>query len=267
MNLWRAIIDFFASGQRRRGSPVNQSADVVEKEKQGNPPITSTITQTTHEAGITLDFPMREDSRPSARELAWRQFQIGLFLSLASVMIYAICKRFGIHDVAVYLGIPLIAGLIMLIAAAHAGSSVIRENSYDDDLQQLSVAGNLLVRTSRDLRKQVWYQHEIRDVLLLQSLEATHDESTEGATTPTVTYHFCLVVWLHNGEMVHLAASGGTHPLPHYRPHGELGWVATQLRLALFPTSSGPEPPSAGDPHANAIQAKDARREETRYTE
>ena len=257
MYLWRAIIDFFKSGQRRRAIPAASAAVEVVNSHQREPLIPAAITLTKHETGITLEFPMREDRRPILRALAWRQFHGGLFFLMVPILAYASCQFFGYRHSINYWTPVFVTGLFLLAAAANK-SSVINQDAYDDDLQQLSVLGNLLVRTSRDLHKQVWYQHEIRDIALMQGARPKTANIASGDVG-----NLRLEVSLSNGDVVSLIPWNSDLSLVNSYPREELEWVATQLRLALFPTA----PQSSDDPHATAIRAKDASREETRYTE
>ncbi len=264
MNLWLAIIDFFASGQRRRGIPVTLPGEEVVKAHRVTAPIKTAITLTQHETGITFDFPMCDSVRSIESEEAWRIFQIGLFLVVGAVLAHAIIKSTipGLmsHQI---VGVPFGAGLTILVIAANRASRLLREkDAQNDNPQQLSVAGNLLVRTSRDQQKQVWYENEIRDIVLTQSALTGATDDAGG-----YTYNFRLEVWLHNGEIVNLITWNSVVLNADDGPREELEWVTTQLRLALWPTATSAEPSPADDPHANAIRAKDAPREETRYTE
>lgn len=116
--------------------------------------------------GITIDFPLSDDDRDCARRHAWMFFQVGVFVLVGTVFGFAIFHRVGLAFYAWIVYFPFIGGLLLLIVAAHKGTQSWQTAHHDDDVRQLAVSGNLLVRTTRDHRKQVWYRDEIKAIQL-----------------------------------------------------------------------------------------------------
>src|SRR5262249_29210863 len=139
------------------------------------------------------------------------------------------------------------------------------DRESDADLLQLAVAGNLLVRTTRDHKKQVWYRQEIEAILLENDVETQTNNGEGGPSVGAGLYHLLLVVRLANGERTTIARWDANYPLTDYRPRAELEWVATRLRQALFHTTTEPAP-TRDDRLAHAVQVTTDSGDKTRIT-
>ena len=149
-----------------------------------------------------------------------------------------------------------------MVVAANRSFTAWTGTKADEDLRQLSVAGNLLIRTTRDHRKQIWYRHEIREISLQESVE-TH-ESSEGGTT--YAYRLLLSVVLHNDERGLLMTMECGYPLTDYRPRAELEWIATLLRQALHTEAPSEATAVSAEPVSEAIRDLTPRPPETRIS-
>ncbi len=190
----------------------------------------SQVLATRTEAGVTLDFPSAEDEQLRARQQAWRTFEFGVLLLVGSVIWYAWCIAAAWHDFAWTAVAPFLAGILALLSA-NSQSWAVLSIYRGDDLGQLAVVGNLLVRTFRDHRKQIWYDHEIRAIALVKgNIEAPADNS-EGQAYPATMPVLQLVVELHTDEKVILRGVGlGS---VDERARAELEWILNVLRQAL----------------------------------
>ena len=219
------------------------------------PPVDWNVRATVTEGGITVDFPVC-----SSTGGAWHFFKIGAFLLTGS----AICLALGnMKDY--WLSWVSTAGLLLLVCGV--GAVLLAAESWrlswladGDHVSQLAVAGNLLIRTMRDHRKNVWYREEIRAI----SVEAethTHAEDTETEIgTLYVTIHAVyLFVKLNSGEKVALFGWRVRAPATDDRPKAELEGIATQLRRALFLAGKAAS--------SHAIQARIVYSDEDRFTQ
>jgi hypothetical protein len=242
--------------------PTNEAAD-FEQDRPSLPP-EARVVVTRHEAGITLDFPLIIDDHLAARRRAWRFFEVGVFLLVGSVGCLAACRMAGWFALIPMLAVPFLAGIVALVAAANRMRTAWNDAHGVDFLCQLAVAGNLLIRTWRDQRKQIWYRQEIRTIKIEDKLESNADES-EGCTTYLSTYAFQLVIELQSSKQLVLLADGSSLPAGLYRSKAELEWIAAQLKLALFP--AGPETPGSDNvPSPHSIQKKVDYSERDRFT-
>jgi hypothetical protein len=225
------------------------------------PPIHSKILLTQHEAGVTLEFPLPDDDRERARRRAWRAAEIGILLLIGSVFWGAICGIMHWEGMAGFAVPAFLVGIGLLIAAANMMTGIIGTNqARDDDLFQLSALGNLLIRTTRDHRKQIWYRDEIRDLRVEDRVETTAHDG-DGGTHYSSVHIVQLMLELHAGDRVMLLGRAAGESTEDYRKKAELEWVATVLRQAL--QAEAPETPQVS-PHA--IQAANVPPEETRIT-
>jgi hypothetical protein len=194
---------------------------------------------TQHDGGFILDFPLAPDDRARADRRAWSIFTIAIVLLVGSLVWFSACQVLQWQQ---FQGLGLlyfVLGILGLIAAVTSSSSGRNLPRRDDDLRQLSVADNLLIRTARDHRKQVWYRQEIL---------AIEVESKIGKGAH-------LVLALHSGERVILLGDGWGLPAQAFRSIDEMEWIAAALWQALLP-----KPPS------HAIQNLAERATDTRIS-
>jgi hypothetical protein len=187
---------------------------------------------TRHEAGVTICFPFSSDGRLEARHRAWRLSEVGILLLIGTVVCFAICSMAGCSGIIPMLAVTFIAGIVALMGAASRMWSAWNHVPGNDFLSQLAIAGNLLIRTWADQRKQIWYRHEIRAIWIEDKLNNTVRES-EGCNTGRSTHAFQLVIELQSGDGIVLLADGSNLPAGVFRPKAELEWIATLLRQAL----------------------------------
>src|SRR5262245_49223562 len=104
MNTLRWILDFF--GYRRGAASSSASPIVV----------------TRHENGVTIEFPYSEGLQARVRRRAWRQFEIGIVLLIASLIGFVICDLYEWRSFAqnLVLVVAFLSGLVNLVGAAHA---------------------------------------------------------------------------------------------------------------------------------------------------
>lgn len=267
-SLWRLVRDReFACVMRlaqlitaERPAPIpihTESPGEIQAERE-EPPLNSKIVLTRTETGVTLDFPMPEDRRASLRRKAWRWFEAGLFLLVGDVLAYAILAVFQWRDPLPFLAIPFFAGLICLMTAASQASTAWSGAGGDADLRQLGVAGNLLIRTTRDHNKRVWFDHEIARI------EVERDFTEDGPDWLLLKLH------TNAGEATTLYGPFGDDSRTDYRRKAMLEWIATVLKHALHRSehdvSLEPMPAEVEESRAHAIQDKTARSAETHIT-
>lgn len=132
-----------------------------------------------------------------------------------------------------------------------------------DRLRQLSVVGDLLVRNAGDQRKQIWYQHEMRAIILEHEVATSTCEFLGKMPFTFQTFYLRVLLILHAGDSIELFTKTASDPLNDYDRHAELEWITTQLRLALFPSLTH----SKDERIAHAIQVNAAPKDESRYTE
>jgi hypothetical protein len=214
---------------------------------------------TCHTTGVTLDFPLSPSGHEEARRKAWRFFEIGILLSLGSVIWFAVCQVAGWTGIIPRgIAIPLcIGGIIALVASANRSRWAWSDARGDGFLCQLAVAGDMLIRTWRDGRKQIWYRHEIR-AIEVESKNVVAQES-EGCNTYLSAFACWIVVELHDGKKLVLLADGSSLPADIFRPRAELERLATLLSQAL-------QSPLA-DVSPDAIRAADGYSNETHITQ
>lgn len=206
-------------------------------EERTEPPLNSQIALTQPGAGITLEFLLPQDDRLDARRRAWRAFEIAIILLVGAVIWFVVCKRAEWPSLLLLAYIMFMIGIGTLIASANQSWAAWQNNQVDDEVRQLSVVGNMLIRTSRDHRKKAWYRSEIRTI---RADVLTGHSSSEGGAI-TVSYCLKLILELHNGEMVNLLPPKEYEPRDDYRPRAEFEWVATRLRQALLESAGEPE--------------------------
>ena len=209
------------------------------------PPNTE-IVLTTSDSGFTLDFPLGEDAHMRQRRGAWQKAQLGIFLMMAAVLWFAACSYLQRSEWALSV-VPLVAGICLLIVSAQESCKAWQGAGVDSDLRQITVAGNLLVRTTRDHQKQVWYRDEIKAIDLEEAVEMNS---------------VMMFVRLHSGERQRLATLFRESSPADDNPHGELEWIASLLRQALGPGSLH----ESNQQDAHAIQDRAPRAKETRIT-
>jgi uncharacterized membrane protein YgdD (TMEM256/DUF423 family) len=235
---------------------------------QQAPALHSSVFVTRHEAGVTIGFPYSSDSRLETRRRAWRFFEVGILLLVGTVVCYAVCSMAGWSGIIPMLAVTFFAGIVTLMAAASRMCSAWNHAPGNDFLCQLAIAGNLLIRTWGDQRKQIWYRHEIRAIWIEDKLNNTVRES-EGCNTGRSTHAFQLVIELQSGAGIVLLADGSNLPAGVFRPKAELEWIAALLRqaLGLEPVERPPSPMLAEDrASSQAIQEIAASVKETRIT-
>jgi hypothetical protein len=230
-------------------------------------PLNSKIVLTAHDSGISLDFPLAEDPRYRARRRAWRTFEAGILLLIGTLIAYVFCVMGEWRELQPFLGFLFVVGLICLVGAASQSWATWQDTRADDELRQLSVVGTMLIHTSRDHRKQVWYRNEVRAITLEEKIE--HFDIPNDGRTPGsfVLYCLLLIVELHNGDKAVLTRRASPHPTDDYRPKAELEWIATQLRQALFAAAAAPTPVNENESLAHAIRAAESYVDEKRITQ
>jgi hypothetical protein len=231
------------------------------------PAVHSSVIVTRHDAGVTIDFPFSLDGHLEARRRAWRYFEVGILLLIGTVIGFPVCVAVWFEMIPI-LAVTFVAGIIALVAAADRMWSAWNDVPGNDFLCQLAVADNLLIRTWRDQRKQIWYRHEIRAIWIEDKLNNTVRES-EGCNTGRSTHAFQLVIELQSGDGIALLADGSNMPAGVFRPKAELEWIATLLRqtLGLEPVERPASPMLAEDrASSQAIQEIAGRVKETRIT-
>jgi hypothetical protein len=246
--------------------PANEAVEIGQEQLE--PALHSGVIVTRHESGVTIDFPFSLDGHLEARRRAWRFFEVGMLLLNGTVLCFAVCIMAGWSAIIEILAVTFIAGLIVLMAAASRMWSAWSDALDMDFLCQLAVAGNLLIGTWRDQRKQIWYRHEIRAIKIDDKLNSTAQES-EGCNTCHSTYAFQLVIELQSGEEIILLADGSSLPAGIFRQKAEMAWIATLLRQALnSEPGEGPASPALAEDRASsqAIQEIADRVKETRIS-
>ncbi len=218
-------------------------------------PLNSKIVLTAHDTGISLEFPVAEDPRYQARRRAWRTFEVGIFILMGTLIAFAVGRMFEWRGMpAGFLTVPFVVGLLCLAAASSQSWATWQDVRTDDELRQLSIVGNMLIRTSRDHRKRVWYRDEIRAITLEEKIERV-DVPSEGGTPTIFTYHCLqLIVETHTGDKAILTRHAAPHPTDDYHPKAEMEWIATQLRQALFAAVDAPTVANQNEPLAHAIR-------------
>jgi hypothetical protein len=220
-------------------------------------PVSSKIALTRHDTGITFDFPLPADPRERARTRAWVLFEIGILSLISTIIVYVFFQVYNFETGVIFLVVPFVGGLIALASASGQSWKAWLDHTSDADMRQLSVAGNMLIRTSRDHRKQVWYREEIRFVGMVErSYES--NSSGEGGSYVTIMRAFQLVVESNDGQSAILHGIDAEAAQADYRPKAELEWIATEIRRALF---NEPGEPNFAPPEeiAHAIQVTDER--------
>jgi hypothetical protein len=205
---------------------------------------------TTTPASVTLDFPLSPDYRRLADARAWRIFTLAIIFLVGSLLWFSICHVLQWQSIKGLSILWFILGILGLIAAVTSTSSARLISDRDDDLRQLAVVDNLLVRTARDQRKRVWYRQEIRAITVE---DVVIDGNWETATsTRYMTFRAVhLVLELNDGEKVLLLARVIADPAGQAGVRAEVEEFAAQLRRPLF-AAPGVEKETA----SHAIQAK-----------
>jgi hypothetical protein len=197
------------------------------------PPPGSNIVLSRHEAGVALDFPLSEDAHLEARRRAWRTFEIAIVLLIICVVIYAACgvMRRAPLFLAGGLAVLFFAGIVLLIIASSRSWHAWSETRGDDFLCQLAVFDDLLVRTWRNQRKDVWYCREISAIWVK---DKPSDTAPAGERLPSYLHAsaFHLVLELKGGDEITLLADGTNLPAGEFRSQAEMEWIATVLRQA-----------------------------------
>ncbi|MBI3823375.1 MAG: hypothetical protein HY289_11955 [Planctomycetes bacterium] len=198
------------------------------------------------EHGVTIDFPLAVDAWVDRRLRAWRTFEIGIFVMMGALIWFAYCAMLGWDRPIVLSAVGLIAGILLLMWAGSQSWSTWTDPQPDDDVRQLSVAGNLLIRTARDHRKQIWYRDEIRELAVdvaegSPGVRYSEPQGSEYLTLGLPGHYPVLTVVLHNHDRAVLVSN-------HTR--AELEWIAELLRHAL-----AAEPDPAKTPLSEAIKA------------
>jgi hypothetical protein len=210
--------------------PTREAVEIGQEPLE--PGLHPSVFVTRHEAGVTIDFPFSLAAHLKARRLAWRFFEVGILLLIGTVVCFAVCRMAGWSGIIPMLAVTFIAGIVALMAAASRMWSAWNDASANDFLCQLAVAGNLLIRSWGDERKQIWYRHEIRAIWVEDKLNSTVKES-DGCNTSSLTHAFQLVIELQSGGGIVLLADGSSLPAGAFRPKAELEWIASLLRQAL----------------------------------
>jgi hypothetical protein len=215
-----------------------ESALLGVRAERHRPPLNAKVSAVHHHGGVTLDFPLPDDARLLDRREAWHLFEIGLFLLMATIIWFAACMAFGWREQTSFAALPFLGGLALLVAAARRSWAGWADTTVDDDLRQLYVVDNLLIRTSRDHRKQIWLGQEIREIALFEKVGIVTRSSETGESSSV--YDLDLAFVLSDGTKVVLRSLRCDYPLPDYRLRAELEWIATILREALFAPSAAP---------------------------
>lgn len=187
----------------------------------GDRPAAPRVTRT--ETGVTLDFPLPPDERALADARAWRLYCVAIVLLLSSIVWFAACSAVHWFDQRWVGLLPFIAGLGGLVGAVTLSSSGRGYRNGSDDVRQLAVIGNLLIRTARDHRKQLWYCHEV----LAITIEDTR-----------------VIVELANGEKAVLLSQ----PAGVVGSKAELESIVAELRQAI--AAAAPQPTASAPDHA-----------------
>ncbi len=155
-------------------------------------------------------------------------------------------------------------GLILFLFALRQFWLHWQDPEKDESLSQIALAGNLLVRTSRDQRKQIWYRQEILEYAIEEEMEE-HTTSGEGSTSTTIILHLTLYAKLHNGEKAMLIRRSTSPPWFDYRVKAELEWITTHLQneRRLDDGGDGPEvlPTIIPEEHITKIEDRNGYRE------
>jgi hypothetical protein len=197
-------------------------------------PLGCKIVLVRHDTGLTLDFPLTSDARDGARRRAWRTFEVGVLTLLGTVIVYALGAFLQRPELLPFLVIPFVAGLICLMSASGQGWKAWQEDAGDAELRQLSVAGNMLIRTARDHSKQIWYREEIRAIDVVERVLQTTTTNSEGTIDTTTSKFLDVRLELLDDKNVVLREIDAATAQADYRCKAELEWIATELRRALY---------------------------------
>lgn len=240
MAFWRSIVD--VRGWFARSRSAGDAGHAV-------PPVPLTLTR--HDTGLTLDIPLPPDPREPARRRAWRLFEVGILLLVSILIGYVALDMTDRRAQQPWLGIPFVVGIVLLAAAASKSWSGFREHDAGKATRQLSVVGDMLLRTTRDEVKQIWYRHEIHAIAARWRSATGSPSAGETATTWAQE----LVLTLKTAESI-LLASATAHSNPSDDLATDFFQAAREFQAALqLPRSDGNEPDSVD----HAIHIKEAR--------
>lgn len=219
------------------GDGVDSFARAVHAEQ----PPGSGIVLTRQETGVSLDFPQREQERARQSRHAWQTFEVGMIAFLAALIFFAVCRMNQAPEWLPIAGMLFIAGFVIVYMAGGQAVAAWQLPGSDDGLRQLSVADNLLIRTTRDHRKQVWYRQEIH-AILVEPLRTPFPDPSSAAVVEVCQVY----VELTSSEKIQL--SDVMYPWSEPSRHVEIEWIAHVLRQALFgakPSASAPSTTTA----------------------
>jgi hypothetical protein len=217
------------------------------------------------QAGVTLDFPLAPDLRRLADDRAWRIFTVAIILLVGSLLWFSVCQVLHWHDYQGFSLLMFVLGILGLIAAVTSSSSARQHTECNDDLRQLAVVGDLLIRTSRDQRKRILYRQEVRAILVEDVVITNTKQGAAGIMYLTI-HAVHLLVELHSGEKVLFIGRAMTDPASDHRLKAELEGIAGQLRHALWRNLPPPWIPE-NTTSSHAIQEKVDYSEEERFTQ
>lgn len=264
VRLANALAGEFASFTQRLLKIAVEDPDQLVPERE-TAPLACKIVLVRHETGVALDFPLTSDARDGARRRAWRTFEVGVLTLLGTVIVYALGAFLQRPELLPFLVIPFVAGLIYLISASGQGWKAWQEHAGDAELRQLSVAGNMLIRTARDHSKQIWYREEIRAIDVVERVLQTTSTSSEGTVDAATSKFLEVRLALLDGKDVVLREIDAATAQADYRCKAELEWIATELRRALFQEATE-TPPFTPDETAHSIVDRAAHAKDTHVT-
>ncbi len=194
----------------------------------------SNVTLTRHDTGITFDFLLPEDPRELARRRAWRLFEIGLFTLVATVIAYVVLHMLEWRVEMTFLAILLLVGITFLATAGSHSWKAWLDDESGDAIRQLSFAGDMLICTSRDHRKRIWYRDEISAIAI-----SSETLATDAYKRPHSVASVQLAVTLKDGASVALGS-----PWPRQQ-RADLELILNELQKAM-----SKHPPPVNTSHA-----------------
>ncbi len=199
-------------------------------------------------SGVTLTFPKSRDHIPTTGRRVADEFRGGVICGLACVAWLGICLGLGavigMNGGLVCLAAPAFMGLqfalLMLIVASIRTVAWLGDPDRDDNLRELAVTPDALVRVLRDGRSERWERDGIRTTRV-------HDEVVCWEQTGEMGTQYCqahvlyLLLELEDGRKVVLFDPCPPGPLKAPGAKAELEWIAACLNAALA------APPAAAD--------------------
>lgn len=176
---------------------------------------------TRHADGVTVDISLPPDDRDVMRRRAWASFVIGISTLMGALVWFGLVSMLNRAMPMGAWTVVFFAGLAILVLAARISTATWTDSRADNDLRQLTVAGNMLICTARDHRKQIWHSDEVRTIVVQDQGE-----------------HLDLAIELRNGEKAILIRQSH-RTSANSNACAELESIAALLRQAL--AQRGPE--------------------------